>query len=1183
MNRFFNISIKAQLLLIVFIVALPAAGIIIHSGVQMRKEAIHAAQIETQRLTDDIVTAQENLIAAAQQLMIALAQLPEVKKQDTAKVTPILQDILTLNAQYSNIFMVDRTGRVWATAIPALSSSRVSDRRYFKNAVASGRLSSGEFVFSKFTGKPAIAIAYPQKDARGTFSGLIGIGFHLDHYKKLLEHSPLLPGTSYSLLDHEGVLLVATADRADRLGQKSDEKLFKRIQEGPDEDSFVGTDIDGRERIISYQKLRLPGEKMPYMYVQAGILLDVVLSKANKELLANLSLLTSFLIMAFIIAWLIGKRSIADRISLLEDASRLLASGDLRVRVADLVPGGELGSLGRTFDHMASQLALREQALVESERNYREIFNSTKDTIFVHDAESGKVIEINTACEAMYGYSRDEMLRLSGQELNAGVPPYTLQDALLWIQKALHEGPQNFEWLAKKKSGECFWVEVGLSATTIGGEGRVMAVVRDITERKQAEKKFIHLNRIYSLLSNVNQAIVRTRDRQTLFDTICRIVIQDGKFRMAWIGLVDENARTVRVVASDGFTSDYLARLNIRLTDSPEGRGPTAMAIRQESHFICNDIERDEWMRPWREQALKNGYRSSAAFPLRVFGRTIGAFNIYASEVGFFNDEETKLLDELALDISFALEYLAGEQERRRAEEALRDSEERFRSIFDGAMDGIVVTDTAGRKFVTGNRTMCAMLGCTEDELRAMSPDDIHPADAMPRVIKHLEETARGEISVAQDMPVKRKDGSVFYADISASLLKLGGRTHFMGVFRDITDRNRAEEEREKLQSQLLQAQKMEAVGQLAGGIAHDFNNILAAIVGYGNLIQMKMSDDDPSRIYLEQILASSERAANLTQSLLAFSRKQLINPTNINVNTVIRKVEKFLSRIIGEDVELKTSLSDDALTIFADEMQIEQILMNLATNARDAMPKGGQLHIETKRVVFDEDYVRTEGEGAPGVYAELSVTDTGSGMDDKVQERLFEPFFTTKELGRGTGLGLSIVYGIVKQNNGYITVSSEVNRGTTFKIYLPIVRSSALVYKTDSIPEQPQGGTETILLAEDNQIVRSLTRDVLIEFGYKVIEAADGAEALAKFMENKHRVNLLIIDVIMPRKNGREVYEEVKKWNPDINVLFTSGYPSDLIQKEGVLEKGLNFISKPSSPQELLKKVREVLEPERP
>ena len=400
-----------------------------------------------------------------------------------------------------------------------------------------------------------------------------------------------------------------------------------------------------------------------------------------------------------------------------------------------------------------------------------------------------------------------------------------------------------------------------------------------------------------------------------------------------------------------------------------------------------------------------------------------------------------------------------------------------------------------------------------------------------------------------------------------------------VGAVLDITDRKRAEEERVKLQSQLLQSQKMESIGQLAGGIAHDFNNILAAIVGYGSLVQMKMRDDDPSRLYLDQILASAERAAELTQSLLAFSRKQVINPKNIDLSDAIHKVEKFLSRVIGEDILLTTALSAERLTIYADVMQIEQVLMNLATNARDAMPKGGRLMIETGRVSLDDGYVRTHGFGLPGHYALLTVSDTGEGMDEQTRTKIFEPFFTTKELGRGTGLGLAIIYGIVKQNKGYINVYSEVGRGTTVKIYLPLVEAGAEDAQNAEVQAPVQGGTETILLAEDNDAVRTLTQIVLSEFGYRVIEAADGEEALKKFLDNQDTINLLIIDVIMPRKNGRAVYDEVKILRPDVKVLFTSGYPADLIQKEGVLEKGLNFLSKPSSPQALLRMVREVLD----
>jgi nitrogen-specific signal transduction histidine kinase len=397
-------------------------------------------------------------------------------------------------------------------------------------------------------------------------------------------------------------------------------------------------------------------------------------------------------------------------------------------------------------------------------------------------------------------------------------------------------------------------------------------------------------------------------------------------------------------------------------------------------------------------------------------------------------------------------------------------------------------------------------------------------------------------------------------------------KRYLVGVGIDIS-------ERKSLEQQLLHAQKMESIGQLAGGIAHDFNNILAAIVGFGSILQMKMQDDDPSREYVNQILTSAERAASLTQSLLAFSRKQVINPKDISLNESIRNVERFLARIIGEDIALTTALSTDMLTIYADVMQIEQVLMNLATNARDAMPTGGRLMIETGRVMLDDAYVRTKGYGTPGPYAVLNVSDTGAGMDEQTQEKIFDPFFTTKELGRGTGLGLAIAYGIVKQSNGFINVYSEPGKGTTFKIYFPIVSSRAGEDWRPAVQQPLRRGTETILFAEDNETVRLLIRDVLQEFGYTVIEAADGEEALRKFREHRDRISLLILDVIMPNKNGREVFETARRINPDIKALFMSGYPADLIQKEGVLEQGLHFLSKPSSPQALLRKVRDMLD----
>lgn len=406
--------------------------------------------------------------------------------------------------------------------------------------------------------------------------------------------------------------------------------------------------------------------------------------------------------------------------------------------------------------------------------------------------------------------------------------------------------------------------------------------------------------------------------------------------------------------------------------------------------------------------------------------------------------------------------------------------------------------------------------------------------------------------------PMKDRDGAI---------------TSVIETFNDIT-------ERRKLEAQLLQAQKMEAVGRLAGGVAHDFNNILTAIMGYTSLLQARLGSDEQTLQYASHILSSSERAAHLTRSLLAFSRKQIINPRPMRLSEVIGRVQSLLSRVIGEDIELRIFLSDREVSVMADPGQIEQVLMNLSTNARDAMAEGGMLLIETELVQLDEQYVRAHDFGKSGTYMVLSVTDTGEGLAPDTKERIFEPFFTTKEVGRGTGLGLSIVYGIVKQHNGQINVYSEPGRGTTFRIYLPVVDQEAEAL--DIPPPAPvAGGTETILFAEDDEFIRELARKVLEDAGYTVVPARDGQEALELFKAHSSSIDLVALDVIMPRMNGREVYQEIRAHSPSIRALFLSGYTADIIHRKGFLEEGLAFLAKPFSPAALLRKMREVLDTE--
>jgi nitrogen-specific signal transduction histidine kinase/CheY-like chemotaxis protein len=382
---------------------------------------------------------------------------------------------------------------------------------------------------------------------------------------------------------------------------------------------------------------------------------------------------------------------------------------------------------------------------------------------------------------------------------------------------------------------------------------------------------------------------------------------------------------------------------------------------------------------------------------------------------------------------------------------------------------------------------------------------------------------------------------------------------------------------REKtLESQLLQAQKMEAVGTLVGGIAHDFNNILTVFTGYGTLLQMGLDQKHPLRKYADQLLSAAEKAVQLTHGLLAFSRKQAIILKPVKMNSVIKGTEKLLKRLLTDDIELRTNLTSEDTTVMADTMQIDQILFNLTSNARDAMPKGGILTIETKRLELGHEFENIYGYGEPGVYILISISDTGLGMNIETREHIFDPFFTTKEVGRGTGLGLSTIYGIVRQHKGYINVYSEPDMGTIFHIYFPSAYTIAVEEKP--APVTAGTGKETVLIAEDNEAVRGLISTILIEHGYTTIEAIDGPDAIEKFRK-ADRIDLLIFDSVMPKKNGRETYNEICEMKPDIKAIFTSGYTRDVFLDKGIEDEKFNFLQKPISPSSLLQKVREVLD----
>ena len=502
----------------------------------------------------------------------------------------------------------------------------------------------------------------------------------------------------------------------------------------------------------------------------------------------------------------------------------------------------------------------------------------------------------------------------------------------------------------------------------------------------------------------------------------------------------------------------------------------------------------------------------------------------------------------------------------------LAEREELFRLISENAADMIAVVSVDGQRLYNSPSYERA-LGYTAEELvRTASFEQIHPEDRAS-VMAAAEETRRTGVGCRLEYRIRHKRGDwrVFESTSSAVRNANGETEKLVIVNRDIT-------ERKQLEQQLYLSQKLEAVGRLSGGVAHDFNNLLGVIIGYSEVMQKRMAPNDRFREAADEILKAAHRAAALTKQLLAFSRKQVLEPKVLDLNTVVADVEKMLKRLIGEDILLEILVSPDLHAVKADPGQIGQVIMNLAVNARDAMPNGGKLTIETVNTTLDEKDAGRYRYVVPGQYVKLRVSDTGCGMDAETQSHVFEPFFTTKEKGKGTGLGLATVYGVVKQSGGYIWLQSDVGKGTQFEIFLPRVEGEIEKPQKASAPAKESRGGQTILVVEDEQALRKLTSSVLQDLGYTVLEAGDAAEALALVKQSKPAVDLLLTDVVMPGKSGRDLADELVPQIPGMKVLFMSGYTDGAIAAHRVLEPGLSLLRKPFSSEELTQTVARIL-----
>jgi PAS domain S-box-containing protein len=672
------------------------------------------------------------------------------------------------------------------------------------------------------------------------------------------------------------------------------------------------------------------------------------------------------------------------------------------------------------------------------------------------------------------------------------------------------------------------------------------------TERREAEA-------LQAAIYRISEAATSTNTLDELYRSIHHIVAELMPANNFYIAQYHE--------AKDLLSFPYFVD---EVDPPPEpkklGRGLTEYVLRTGTPLLASPETFEELVRQDEVELIGAPSIDWLGVPLKAGKKTLGVLVVQTYTEGVrYSEKDKSILQFVSTQVAMAVE-------RRRAAEALRTSEERYRELVENANDIIYTHDLEGN-LTSLNATGERITGYTRADILKMNIRDVVPAEQIDKVRQMIERKLGGETPTTYELEVLAKDGRRLPLEVSTRLLFQAGRpAGVQGIARDLT-------QRKELEEQLRQAQKMEAVGRLAGGIAHDFNNLLAVLMGYSELMMERLAPGDTLHKSAQEISKAAERAATLTRQLLAFSRKQMLAPTVLDLNVVLSEMEDLLRRLIREDVKLRVVPGAGLWRIKADRGQLEQVILNLALNARDAMPHGGQVTIETQNMQLDAPYTRRHPVVQPGSYVLLAVSDTGVGISAETQAHIFEPFFTTKEKGKGTGLGLATVYGIVKQSGGYIWVYSETGRGTTFKIYLPQVMEHVEESKLAPVAEAPIRATETILLVEDEEGVREVAREFLESMGYQVLETKSPTDAMRLAQVHPKEIHLLLTDVVMPEMGGRDLAERLQRVRPRMKVLYMSGYTDDAIVHHGVLDPGTPFLQKPFARGALERKVREVLQ----
>jgi len=927
---------------------------------------------------------------------------------------------------------------------------------------------------------------------------------------------------------------------------------------------------------------------------------------------------------------------VTRRIEGLHDAmGRFAAGAPLDTDQAETLDGAgrghdEIVELQRHFNDIAAtvrrEIGVRrhaEDALRESEERFRSAMHYSPIGMALV-SRSGEYLEVNPALCAIVGYSAEELLATGFESVTH---PDDYPADRVATQRMLDREVDSIRRVKRyrHKDGRIRWAQVNSSLVLDedGAPRYFVSQIQDITERKRADEDLQRANRALHTISNCNQVLVHATDEATLLREVCQVMVRDGGYSVAWVGFSEADATSeVKTVAIASGEKDGAARI----AWATQGGEQMAAAIRTGEPAVCKDFRASTVSGPWRDEAVRLGYRSCVALPLVTDGRAFGALTLCSGEETSFDLSEATLLKELADDLAFGIVALRARVNQRQAEAALRTANERYArqeaaltkltKSYVSAPDDF--TDIVrGMTEVVANTLSVALVAVwRHDETGTVTrcqdlftwPDGTHreglslSQDACPVYFKALTGAEVIAVTNARSDPRTSELAEpllVPYGITSVMCVPIRSRGATVGVLSckhvgelrrwmpdeqafalavaNLLSTQIAQAERQRLELELRQAQKLEAIGRLAGGVAHDFNNILTVILGRAEEVASDERVPSDLRDSVSDLSQNAQRATALTRQLLAFSRRQAIEVRDVDLNSVVANVTRLLHRVLGEDIAVTFAYSEQPLAVRADPGMIEQVLLNLAVNARDAMPDGGRLSIDTSFV--DPSGTEPSRTGSAGNWACLRVKDNGAGIAPEHLPHIFEPFFTTKDIGKGTGLGLATTYGIVQQHGGWIEVDSETGRGTEFRVFFPRVGTEMPTVAPTSASASAPRGKETILVVEDEAGVRALVIKLLKDLGYRVLQAQSGPHALEVWRQQGDEVDLLITDIVMPDgMNGVELAERVRRHRPELKVIYTSGYLADL-SREDIVRHSDAYIAKPFSLMELARLVRRTLD----